>query len=591
MRLFTALCSALCLLAGADAFAAGKDLSTHAERTAFSETGRYDEVRRLCRDFAISHPKQVRCFSFGTSAEGREMLVLAANMQGVLTPEAALAAKLPVTLIQGGIHAGEIDGKDAGFLVLSELLRNPGKDNPLNRQVLLFVPVFNVDGHERFGAWNRPNQRGPKEMGWRTTARNYNLNRDYAKVDSPEMAAMLALINAWDPLFYIDLHVTNGAKFQHDISVQIEPMYSGDAELRAISKRYQDAVLADLNSKGSMALPFYPSFIENDNPTSGIADSVSPPRFSTGYFQLRNRFGVLVETHSWKTYPVRVKATAETIRATLAQVAEHGQAWQAAALAADRRSAGLAGKPVALDFETGKTATTLDFQGYAYTRTPSDVSGTLMTRYDESRPETWKMPFYKDISAKLSVAAPEAGYIVPPAFAELIEGKMRAHGIVSHRTGAARANQAIEQFHADSATFAAQSFESHQGLTVTGAWRSEKADVPAGSLFVPIAQPKAQLVMALLEPQAPDSYLAWGFFNNQFERKEYMEGYVAEEVARAMLKDPAVKAEFEAKLAADKGFAASPQRRLEFFARKHPSWDERYQRYPVLRTAIDFSAE
>jgi hypothetical protein len=119
---------------------------------------------------------------------------------------------------------------------------------------------------------------------------------------------------------------------------------------------------------------------------------------------------------------------------------------------------------------------------------------------------------------------------------------------------------------------------------VTGAWKNQRADLAAGSLFVPIAQPKARLLMALLEPQAPDSYLAWGFFNNRFERKEYMEDYVAEEVAREMLKDPAVKAEFEARLASDKAFAASPEQRLDFFARKHSSWDTHYQVYPVLRT-------
>ena len=582
--LFTAL-----LLASLGLSAA--DLSTHAERTAYNETGRYAEVEQLCQRFAQTHPEHVRCFSFGQSADGREMMVLAANMQGVLTPEAALAAKLPVTLIQGGIHAGEIDGKDAGFLVLRELLENPGPDNPLNKQVLLFVPVFNVDGHERFGAWNRPNQRGPKEMGWRTTAQNFNLNRDYAKVDSPEMQAMLAMVNAWDPLFYIDLHVTNGAKFQHDISVQIEPFYSGDPALRAISKQYQNAVLADLNRKGSMSLPFYPSFVEYDNPASGFADSVSPPRFSTGYFQLRNRFGVLVETHSWKTYPVRVKATAETIRATLQQVAEHGQTWQAAALAADQRSLALAGKPVTLVYQTGKTAEIIDFQGYAYTRSPSEISGGQMTRYDESQPQVWKVPFYNDVEPLLNVPAPGAGYIVPPAYAGWVEKKLNQHGIQSHRIETGRGQTAVQHFNAKTAVFATVPFESHQSLTVTGDWQKNKADIAAGSLFVPIAQAKSHLVMALLEPQAPDSYLAWGFFNNTFERKEYMENYVAEEVAVEMLKDPAVKQEFEQRLKTDKAFADSPQQRLEFFARRHSSWDERYQLYPIMRTDIDFSGD
>jgi murein tripeptide amidase MpaA len=136
-------------------------------------------------------------------------------------------------LIQGGIHAGEIDGKDAGFLALREALENKAAAGALDKQVLLFVPVFNVDGHERFGKWNRPNQRGPVEMGWRTTAQNYNLNRDYVKADAPEMQAMLALVNAWDPLAYVDLHVTDGAKFEPDVSIQVEPVHGGDEAARS----------------------------------------------------------------------------------------------------------------------------------------------------------------------------------------------------------------------------------------------------------------------------------------------------------------------------------------------------------------------
>ena len=170
---------------------AASSLTTLAERSGLRQTGRYDEVIRLCDAFAQQFPQAVRCERFGTTPEGRPMLALIVSARGAFTPEAAQQLQLPVMLIQGGIHAGEIDGKDAGFIALRQALRR--RDTTLQRQVLVFVPVFNVDGHERFGAWNRPNQRGPKEMGWRTTAQNYNLNRDYAKVDSPEMAAMLAM--------------------------------------------------------------------------------------------------------------------------------------------------------------------------------------------------------------------------------------------------------------------------------------------------------------------------------------------------------------------------------------------------------------
>lgn len=311
------------------------DLRTHAERTDYRETGRYAEVESLCKQFESDYPEQVRCFAFGTSPEGRTMWALAANADGVLTPEQAQRSGLPVVLFQGGIHAGEIDGKDAGFRVLRELLQEPKKPNLLRRQVMLFVPVFNVDGHERFKAWNRPNQRGPAEMGWRTTGQNFNLNRDYMKADAPEMQHMLDLVQAWDPLFYVDLHVTDGAQFRHDISVQVEPKYAGDAGLQAVGRSFQDGVLADLRKGGSLPLPYYPSFIENDNPASGFADGVSTPRFSTGYFLLRNRFGVLVETHSWKTYPQRVDATARSIRAMMGEVARNGSRWRQRALAAD----------------------------------------------------------------------------------------------------------------------------------------------------------------------------------------------------------------------------------------------------------------
>jgi murein tripeptide amidase MpaA len=148
-----------------------------------------------------------------------------ASDDGALDPAAARARAKPVVLFQGGIHAGEIDGKDAGFIALREILEGKSSRGALARTTVLFVPVFNVDGHERFGAWNRPNQRGPEEMGWRATAQNLNLNRDYMKVEAPEMRAMMDLLRQWDPILYADLHVTDGAELREDVSVEIEPAH------------------------------------------------------------------------------------------------------------------------------------------------------------------------------------------------------------------------------------------------------------------------------------------------------------------------------------------------------------------------------
>ncbi|RXE06858.1 peptidase M14, partial [Xanthomonas perforans] len=329
MPRFTRLALSLLLLTSAPAALAAAPLTTQAERSGFIQTGRYDEVIALCDAFAQRYPQAVRCIQFGTTPEGRPMKALIVSTSGALDAQSAAQRKLPVVLVQGGIHAGEIDGKDAGFLALRELLDGKAGHGVLDKLVWVFVPVFNVDGHERFGAWNRPNQRGPEQMGWRTTAQNLNLNRDYVKADAPEMQAMLQLVQQWDPLMYVDLHVTDGAKFEHDVSVQVEPVHAGDAGLQRDGTRWRDAVLADLKKQGSLPLPYYPSFVHEDDPSSGFADDVSPPRFSHGYFLLRNRFGMLVETHSWKDYPTRVRITRNAIVSVLQQAARHGTQWRA----------------------------------------------------------------------------------------------------------------------------------------------------------------------------------------------------------------------------------------------------------------------
>lgn len=576
-----ALCFFPCAIAASD------PLATLAEQSAFKRTGHYDEVIRLCAAFAGKYPQAVRCIEFGKTPEGRPMQALVVSRSGALEPESAQARKLPVVLMQGGIHAGEIDGKDAGFLVLREVLEGRLAKGVLDKLVWVFVPVFNVDGHERFKAWNRPNQRGPEEMGWRTTAQNLNLNRDYVKADAPEMQAMLALMNAWDPIALVDLHVTDGAQFEHDISINVEPVYSGDGDMRKAGLALRSAVVERLARQGSLPLSFYPSFVEYDNPQSGFADGVPPPRFSHGYMPLRNRFGVLVETHSWKDYATRVRATRNTIVDMLELTAEHGRAWQTLAAAADQRATQLGGSVVPLSYKASEKSHLIDFRGYAYTRTPSEISGVLMTRYDESRPMIWKIPLRDDVQADATISAPQGGYVIPAAHAEKVGARLALHGIAFHVIEHPLPKAALQSFRASKTTFGAKPFEDHQTLTLEGSWKNETRDIAAGSLFVPIRQAKARLLIAMLEPQAPDSLAAWGEFNGAFEMKEYMESYVAEDVARQMLKDdPQVAAEFNARLASDADFAKDPFARLTFFAQRHASWDERFNLYPVLRSAV-----
>src|SRR6478672_810029 len=583
--LATALLACPFAIAVSTAMAAGPALSTVAERSGFRQTGRYDEVIALCDAFQRAYPAAVRCFEFGTTPEGRPMKALAVSTSGALDARAAQARGLPVVLAQGGIHAGEIDGKDAGFWLVRDLLEGKVGPGVLDKVVLVFVPVFNVDGHENFRAWNRPNQRGPEQMGFRVTAQRYNLNRDYVKADSPEMQAMLGLVNQWDPLATLDLHVTDGAKFQHDISITGEPTNSGDLGLREAGKALKDGIVAKLATQGSQPVGFYPSFVEDDDPASGFVHGVSTPRFSNGYFPLRNRIGILVETHSWRTYPERVRSTYNSVLDALELVAANGPRWLQLARDADARAAQLGGQSIPIEYKATDKVRTIDFLGYAYTRTPSEISGGTMTRYDERTPQVWKIPLRDEIVPAATIVAPKGGYLVPQAYAVSVAKQLLVHGIGFRVLTSPLRDATAQVFVADSAQFSPTSVEGHQRVNLTGKWTPQVANIASGGLFVPIAQAKSRLLVNILEPTAGDSMAAWGDFNNAFERKEYMEDYVTEEQARLMLaKDPALKAEFERKLREEPEFAKSPAARLEFFYRRHSAWDPGTNRYPVMRT-------
>ena len=565
-------------------------LITIAEESGFRRTGRTDEVTRLCAAFAAAWPRAVRSLEFGRSADGRTMRALLACRTD--------PRRVPVLMLQAGIHPGESDGKDAGFIALREILGESAAPGALDRIAILFVPAFNVDGHERFGRWNRPNQNGPEEMGWRTTAQNLNLNRDYTKADAPEMLALLGLVREWDPLVCADLHVTDGADFQPDISLQAEPINEGDAQLYATGRALRDGLIAKLATQGSMPLPFYPDFAKPDDPSSGFLLTVYSPRFSTGYFPQRNRFTVLVETHSWKDYATRVRTTRNTIVDLAELVAEHGGTWREQTRQADGAAQRIGGTEVVLDYSSrwreGASGVSsapgasggrmIDFPGYAYTREVSSITGAPVTVYDPKKPEIWHVPYRDQVEPSLTVRAPRGGYVVPVAWAGKVQERLSAHGVRFESLPTAHPALAVEAFRATAAHFASAPFEGRMRATLIGEWRPEQQDILTGSLFVPIAQPLARLVMHLFEPQAPDSFAAWGFFNACFEQKEYVEEYVADQIARTvMAEQPDLKAQFERKLKEDPAFAASPQQRLDFFLSHHSSRDSRYNLYPVFR--------
>jgi hypothetical protein len=547
-------------------------LVTTGESSQYVKTGRYDEAVQLCRDFARVYAG-VTCSEIGRTLQDRPIVMLRVSR----------GEGRPTIYLEGGIHAGEIEGKDAGFWFLRDLLDGKLAAGALDVVDIAFVPVINPDGHERFSPNNRPNQRGPAEMGFRTNGARININRDFVKADTREAQAVLGLYRRFDPIVFVDMHATDGAKFEHDIAVMVAPFAARPDSLDEVAHALSDQLQARLTALGHLPLPFYPSFEKDDDPTSGFATGEAPPRFSQMYASARSRLGILVETHSWRTYKERVQSTYHMLQALFEQAAKDAPAWAKAMRDADVADIALRGGELPLVYDNTSRTKQLQFRGYAYETKMSDLTGGTWIRYDETKPQIWKVPLKDELAPKLSVRVPRAGYIIDGGFAAQLAAVLDHHGIryVAIR-GEPRVD--VEAFRATKVTFQPP-FEARTRVAFEGAWAAETRTLDRGAIYVPLDQKSVRLIVHLLDPAGPDSLAQWGFLTAAFERKEYIEAYVIEEQARQMLeRDPKLRAQFEAALAADPELEKSAERKRDWFYRKHPAWDERYNLLPVYRT-------
>jgi hypothetical protein len=333
---------------------------------------------------------------------------------------------------------------------------------------------------------------------------------------------------------------------------------------------------------GHLPLTFYPSFKERGDPTSGFELEDAPPRFGTSYWAARNRIGLLVETHSWRPYPHRVKTTRNVLAALFEMALTDLPAWRAAESEAEKAS--LAGQDVVLFSAVGPNSRLIDFRGYEYEVRDSEISGKKWVVYDETKPQVWKVPFFDEWKPVVTARAPAkgGGYVIPAAHATAVGEWLGRHGIVSRRIADARRPLDVWAFHIEAVT-GRELFEGRYRGRFRGAWQKETRAIPPGSLFVPIDQPRARLLMHMLEPAAPDSLSSWGFFDAHLEEKEYMEDYLVEAEARKMLaKDKKLAEEWKRRLE-DPAFAKDPEARLAFFYRRTPAWEASTRVVPVFK--------
>lgn len=518
----------------------------------------------------------IRIEQFGVSPEGRPLYAVIASKDG-----ATLDPSKPVLLAQAGIHPGEIDGKDAGMMLLRDMAFY-GKDGLLDRANLILIPILSVDGHERTGPYSRPNQRGPRNQGWRHTATNQNLNRDFMKLDQAEMQAVMGLIHKYQPDLYVDIHVTDGIDYQYDVTYG----YNGEdgvwSRSPAIAKWLDEAFKPEMNAalEAQGHIPGELVFaIDDRDPKKGMNDGGLGERYSNGWGSAAHVPTILIENHSLKPHEQRVLGTYVFLEEALKVLAEKSQTLRAA-ISADR-----ALRPAELpaNFKGDEQPTRMrPFKGILYDTYDSAASGRPELRWlGQPDPELWQVPYFGSHST-LTLKRPTA-YWVPSYRADLIE-RLKMHGVQMETLDAPR-TVAVDMLRLVDPKVSGRTNEGHVPITVSEV-RTEAQDwtFPVGSVRVPTDQPMGDVAILLLEPQSSESFFAWGMFPEVLNRVEYIEAYAIAPLAEKMLAaDPALKAEFEAKLAAEPAFAADGDARLAWFYERTPFYDQRFRLYPVGR--------
>jgi len=515
--------------------------------------------------------------SLGTSPEGRELWAVIAARDSEFTPEAMRASGKPLLFAQAGIHPGEIDGKDAGMMLLRDMTVLDSKSELLDGVNLVFVPIFSVDGHERFNAYTRVNQRGPVEGGWRSNARNLNLNRDYSKADTPEMQAMLKALGRWQPDLYLDMHVTDGADYQYDITFGYNTSAYYSREIGLWLETVADpAISADLREMGHMPGTLY-QVRDYQDPSKGIFSWWAEPRFSNGYGDAAHLPTILLENHSLKPFRQRVLGTYVFLESTMRLLArEYGPLREAVASDRARRQ-----DPVTMEWTLlDKPQKTIDMAAVSWEHVESPITGTRQILYT-GQPVSLTVPYLEMIKPVTRVARP-AAYLIPPAYTEIID-RLALHGIALDRLETSQTRD-VEQYRIKEPELATTTFEGRVRVDANFELEKSSMTFPAGTVRVSTDQPLGTLAMILLEPAGPDSFFKWGFLHEVLQGTEYIEAYIMEPTARRMLEaDPALREEFEQRLSDDEAFAADPAARLRFFYERTPYADERYLVYPIAR--------
>lgn len=489
---------------------------TTAERTDYRQTSSYAEVMQFL-DALQLHRAPIRVYSIGKSTLGKDIPLVVCHQNPSITPFEAQRSGLPIVYVQANIHAGEVEGKEVVLRLLRELGQRRS-DPLLSKMVLLFAPIYNIDGNDKFGPnkVNRGHQDGPDPVGERANGQGLDLNRDCMKAESPEFRAVLKHVwNYWGPDVLFDLHTTNGTRHGYVLTYSPGLNPTSDPDVLRFTR---DELLPKVRRQLKISRGFE---LFDYGDASGTGQNMKystfacEPRYVTNYAAIRNRVSILSEAASFQPFRLRVEATHAFLRACLDEIAKQGRRIVTMTQRADKRIVeyGLLAETQAkstgirFDFDSrGKEKVILEIE-----RPPAEID--RMKAPTSFR--TIEMPIVDRFRTVRTAMFP-SGYLIP-AEHEKVASLAALHGISVERLKTDWTGRAAV-FTPSEHKIAGSPFQGHRLQSLEGVFRFEQSTMRAGGFLVRTSQPLGLVAFHLLEPESTDGALAWGFLGEPFPK-------------------------------------------------------------------------
>jgi len=570
------LCAILILSCNKEKSTTDYDFNTVFESSEGKETATYEQTIAFYTNLASAYSK-INIEALGETDSGHPLHIVTLSPNSDFSFE-ELRKNHRIMLINNGIHPGESDGIDATMLLYRDIVQ--GRIETPKNTVLVTIPIYNIGGSLNRNSTTRTNQNGPRVYGFRGNARNFDLNRDFIKNDTKNARTFAKIFHKVNPDVFIDNHVSNGADYQYTLTHLFTQHNKLGGELGDYLHKKMMPKLENKLSKIDWDITPYVN-VFNTTPDNGFSQFMDSPRYSTGYTTLFNTLGMMVETHMLKPYKQRVEGTYELMITMIKITEEDGKEIRTKRNQSIKAYATKTKHPINWKIDTSKV-TQLNFKGFEGHMMPSEITGVNRLKYDRTKKFTKKVNYKNYFKPTKEIIVPKS-YIIPQGLHPVIDLlKLNNIKLVALTSDSLIT---VESYRIKSYESRKSPYEGHYLHYNTEITSMDRQIMfRKGDLIINTNQPGFRYLIETLEPEAPDSFFNWNFFDTILQQKEGFSPYAWEDKALELLKEDAtLKASFEEKKSSDKAFAKNWYAQLDWLHKKSEHYEKAHLQYPVYR--------